>query len=253
VIGQLEAPGPGRWDRAYAVARRRLHPYWAAVVTLLAVLALAASELSPEVSAFWQRHQIVTSLFTGTILTLLVVLGLDRLLEARARRRWRPVGTMISREFVNATTLEEFIHCCLLEYCEEAYGLERLPEDREYREILLEVLQDRAIWETRDGVAGLLESVSDEERALKEAFATWAPVLIAEPALADIGSSATRVLTAVIYVSVGLSAGFSDDRGGRTASWMPEPYAWRMVCSGLDAYRQAVGQLEAKVASYDTG
>jgi len=253
VIGQLEAPRPRRWERGYAVLRRRLSPYWGAVVLLLAVLVLASSELLPEASEFWQRHQIVTSLFTGAILTLLVVLGLDRLLEARARRRWRPVGVMISREFANATMLEEFIHCCLLEYCEATYGSPRVLEDRDYRETLSVALQDRAIWEMRDGVPGLMESVLEEERALKEAFATWAPVLIAEPGLAEIGASATGVLAAVIQIVAGLSAGFPEEEGGETRIWSPEPYAWRTVSSGLDAYRQAAGRLEAQVASYHAG
>jgi hypothetical protein len=145
-------------------------------------------------SDYWRDHPVVTNLLTDGILVLAVVFGLDRVLAARARRRWRPLGLLVAQEFDMTVDLPEVIAGCVYDYCRRVYGTTDIPEHMRYPDDILPlVLSDFETWEG-DEWEGLPDLVEEAERArdtLEERIVRWAPVVIDEPELAAIAVNAS--------------------------------------------------------------
>ncbi len=150
--------------------------------------------------SFWQGHTIAANFATDGILVLAAVFGLDRILAARTRRRWRPLGLLVAEEFDLTVDLPEVIACRVGDYCKRTYGTFDVPEEmRDPEDIVPAALDDPETWwgEEPEGVPDLVSDAERARDALEERIARWAPVMIVEPELAAIAVSATRLLPAM--------------------------------------------------------
>lgn len=228
-----------------------LADYWPPMLALGVITALAVSDLQPEANLFWRQHQVITSLVTGVALTVAVVFGIDRVLKARSRKRWKPIGVRIVEKLRSSIWTEEMLYYGVLSYCQRTYGESRIPADRSYSELLLEALEDRETWEPTQEVPPLVDLVDEERTELEEVISVWAPVLISEPDLAAIGASAEKLLEAVTQISAALAYGDASyhvdgpanhwEPGGRLATWL---------IRGLSELADAAEEMNELAAAY---
>jgi len=158
-------------------------------------------------SGYWRDHPVVTNLVTDGVLVLAVVFGLDRVLAARARRRWRPLGLLVAQEFDMTAELPEAIACRVYDYCRRVYGTADIPEHMRYPDDILPLaLGDPETWEGDEweGLPDLVEEAEMARDTLEERIVRWAPVVIDEPELAAIAVSATRLLPVASRLVVAL-------------------------------------------------
>jgi hypothetical protein len=234
-----------------ALAGRLLADYWPLIVALGAITALAASDLQAEVNLFWRQHQAITSLVTGMALTVAVVFGVDRVLKARSRKRWRPIGVRIVEKLSSSIWTEEMLYYNVLSYCQRAFGEANIPPDRSYAELLLEALEDRETWESTGEVPALVDLVDKERIELEEVISAWAPVLISEPDLAAIGASAESLLEAVTQVSAALAYGDASYRShGPADQWEPRGRLATWLLLGLSELAEAATEMDGLAEAY---
>lgn len=190
------------WTVQDALNRRQLLGRWASRYGLLAVLGgiivlLTATDFIPGLNRFWREHQLVTAFATESVLILLVVFGLDSLLRARARRRWRPMGIWAATDLDSITDIGETISGRVHDYAHARYGTFE-PEGREYYDdLLLEALCEPTTWaggSETDPVEPLLDEVREMGDETERKFGVWAPVLIAEPELAQLAALLPRII-----------------------------------------------------------
>src|SRR5215218_8939718 len=105
-----ERPSPPRSVRLRLLAA----DYWPLAVALALVLALVVSDLEPATNLFWRQHQAITSLVTGAALSLAVIFGLERVLSARSRGRWKPIGVRIVEALIFCVGTEELLYYSVL-------------------------------------------------------------------------------------------------------------------------------------------
>lgn len=230
------------------IARRRGIPLLAAA----AIVALLVSDVDPGASGFWREHQVITSLVTGVVLTLIAVFVLERVLAARDRRRWRAVGLMVAGKF-EAIEIEEILAIHVYEYRrrkgEDVTG--KYGED--YLELLPEALEDPETWIGREeqGVPPLVDWLRGFEEELEQILEVWAPVLIAAPGLAAIADAATDLLTTIRCINNELRFGAPASEDGFEGKWEPGQDCRIRLLAALHAHRFAYMRMRGLLAAYE--
>jgi hypothetical protein len=152
---------------------------------------LIASDFFAPENRFWSAHQMTTGIITGGALALIAVAGLDRLAASREARRWRPLSLMvIGRIEVHLVGFEETLFVRTMEFCKRTFGRAEVPEGRDYFEVLPEALEDPESWAPVEELPSLMEELESQLTESQAEFEIWAPILIADPRLATIGSLA---------------------------------------------------------------
>lgn len=188
---------------AWMKAKRAAAAYWPLVPPFTIAAVMIATDLTGA-SSYWRAHPVLTNLVTGGILVLAVAFGLDRIVAARARRRWRTLGLLVTKEFefIASNGPADAIACRVMSYCERSTGEAEIPGHLQYSDVVPLALCDPETW-TRDSnfeVPGLLEEVEETKGALEEQIARWAPVVIAEPDLSAITVRAAELLPVMNFL-----------------------------------------------------
>lgn len=92
-----------------------------------------------------------------------------------------------------AAALDEILTGRTLGYCERCYGANEIPEGRHYFELLIEAIHDPVTWDSIDDVPALLDQLGELNEKAESDLVIWAPLLIADPRLAEIGARGTRI------------------------------------------------------------
>jgi hypothetical protein len=171
---------------------------------------ILVSDFLPTMNHFWSAHQVATSIVAGAVLAL----GLDRLIAKREAERWRPLALLIvDRLGSGIDGLDSTLQDRTLGYCCKVYGAWEVPVGREFFGMLIESLQDPETWEGFDEIPSLLDEVATYVEDGESTLEKWAPLLVADSRLAEIGACATRIhtlgssaLIALTYIWVDLNA-----------------------------------------------
>jgi hypothetical protein len=224
----------------------------------LAVLALAASDLNAAGDSFWRSHQMIAGLVGGAALALVAIFGVDRLLAARAKRRWLSFGLMATQDLNQGPGIEEFLYYAVVAFRERrGLGAEM---DEDYLAYLVEALRDPVTWaaeeeedEDEEPNKPLFAWVVGEEVKLATALVRWAPVLVAEASLTDIADAAADVLATMRSVSNILEFGGPERRRPEVLSavWVADGESAERLLNGLKAHRYAAIRMEVLVERYE--
>lgn len=172
--------------------------YWPLVPLAVAVFLLLVLDLRG--SSYWQGHPAITNLVTDGVMVLAVAYGLDRVLAARSRRQWRPLGLFVADEFQVGLNLSDAITARTLDYCQRTFGRADIPVGMRYPDDIVPLaLSDSETWAGDKSlvIPGLLEEAEEIKKTLEAQIAKWAPVLISEPELAAMAVNAIRLLQAI--------------------------------------------------------
>jgi hypothetical protein len=251
----VPAPVPAKFAARSGLGQKRrftrLLRYGVPVLIGGLVLALIASDLIAPSNHFWRSHQMIAGLVSGAALAFVAVFGIDRVLAARGKRRWLSFALMVTSDFNRRVGVEELLYVSVDTF-RLRHGIDA-EIDGDYLAFLPEALEDRDTWlggEDEETWA-LMDWVADEERILTESLSTWAPVLIAEPRLAEIADAAADVLTTMTFVKNTLDFGdpdrHPDDFEG---TWAPDSERTEELLTGLRAHRFAEIRMEGLLARY---
>jgi hypothetical protein len=180
--------------RAGLKVRGRMNGHWPLIGAAVLCALIAGSDFVPMANRFWSGHQVFTGMVAQIGLALVAIVGLDRLIAKREARKWRPLALMVVKHLERGIDdFDQTLQERTLGYCLDRYGAYEVPIGREYPAILLEALTVESTWEPIAEFPALLPELADYIEESKSKFETWAPLLVADTSLAEIGACATTV------------------------------------------------------------
>jgi type IV secretory pathway VirB2 component (pilin) len=237
----------------FNLLRRSLTANYAFGAAVLVAALVGASDWVPPANDFWREHQAVSGLATGVVLILVAVTGLDRIFANREARRWRALALMIINKLkIRQGNVESSLYSRTLDYCQREYGNCEIPEGRNYFGVLVEALGDRRTWEPADSSGeypDLLDELGEDLERSEKDLEVWAPLLIANSRLAEIGATAVArqnagetVLRALALLDVWQESGMPSSVINETSM---------AIIVALHRYREAVDDFETIVGAYE--
>jgi hypothetical protein len=235
--------------RSEITDRRKEQAVFLGVVAIC--LLVIASDFVPTTNEFWSGHQVATSIVTGAVLAMVAIAGLDQLIARREAARWRPLALLIIERLGNGIDELDFaLQDRTLGYCCKVYGKWEIPVGKEFLMMLIESLEDLETWEGLEKKPGLIDEVAIYVDDGESTLETWAPLLVADSRLAEIGACATRVhslarsaLTALTYIWIDLNAvlPITIERRVRNRA---------ALLAIVESYREAVEQFQRLASEY---
>jgi hypothetical protein len=168
--------------------------------------ALVGSDLLASGNAFWADHPMLTSLASGALLALGAVFVLDRVIQYRSRRRWRPIAARLAAKLSNLGDADADLTALCEDFCARKFDGE-YPEGTNYFTLLPYVLSQREIWLPDAFGTYVLQSIGEDKEELEKTLADWGSVLVSDPELAELGSAAQELLDATGRIHAVLNFG----------------------------------------------
>jgi len=171
---------------------------WLGVAAAVCIVAAAATELLiPGLRSFWESHTMTGALVSSGLVLVFTLAVVDAIVERRRVLRWRAVTELAMREL--STVIHEIMR-------EIAIGVNADPEDPATIGTALDQL-----WDDPRRAAAFVHSLRVHCDRMSVATATWAPVMLADPASAR--ALADFALARDCLSDVALAYVFRDDGG----------------------------------------
>jgi hypothetical protein len=168
--------------------------HWPLVGAGVLCAVIASSDFVSTTNRFWSGHQVLTGMATQLGLALVAIVGLDRLIAKRESKKWRPLALMVVKRLEQGIDdFDQTLQRRTLGYCLDRYGAWEVPVGREYPEIATDALFVKSTWEPIAEYPDLVTELAELVEESKSKLETWAPLLVADPNLAEIGACATTI------------------------------------------------------------